>query len=170
MDYSPTIEPDSRAIIILSFNVHSTSIPSLFLPLQLHNSWAVFLTRIDMSFIRNDSRNVYHINCERCKFRPFSSRNILCLSLTYVYRSPNILLNTLLSITLSLYSNLEMKNLLKKEALPYQSSAKVSLLLQCLLIYLAIRWNIFLKKFTSYNKQQKIKLISIENFNLYFFR
>ena len=118
--------------------------PLLFLfppsfPLQLHISRAVFLARIDTTFITIDSRNIYHIKYVDCKFRPLSLQNFLYFSLTSVYRGPNILLNTLHSITLSLYSNLGIKNLLKKEAVPYQSSAKVSLLLPLLLIYLAVR-------------------------------
>jgi hypothetical protein len=136
----------------------------------LHISRAIFITGIDMAFVRNDSRNVYHINCVGCKFRPFSLRNFLYSPLTSFYWGPNILLNTLFSITVSLYSNRGMKNTLKKDELPHQSPAEVSLLLQLLSIYLAFRWNIFLKNFTSYNTQQKIKLIFLEYFNFYFRR
>jgi hypothetical protein len=170
LDYPPTTEPDSRAIIISLFQCPLHFYSLLVFPLQLHISWAVFLSRIDMAFISNDSRNVYHINCVDCKFRPLSLRNFLYFFLTFVYRGPNILPNTLLSITLSLYSNLGINNLLKKDAVPYQNSAKVSLLLPLLLIYLAIRWNIVLKNFTFYNTQKKIKLITPKCFNLYFLR
>jgi hypothetical protein len=91
-----------------------------------------------MAFKRNDSKNVNHINCVGCKLRPFSLRNFLYPPLIAVYLGLNIL-STLLSITLSLYSNLGVRNFLKKDAVSYQSSAKAYFLLQLLLIYHAIR-------------------------------
>ena len=59
--YYPTTVPDSNAITGLSLNVHFTFSVALSRSHRLHKRSALFLTRMVMTFIRNHSRNIFHL-------------------------------------------------------------------------------------------------------------